>query len=58
MQADKEIETHLEQLQQEIASKENVLLKTAAPNLRALERLHLVSDRFQESVDGNAEPFS
>ncbi|XP_066488241.1 structural maintenance of chromosomes protein 1B [Tiliqua scincoides] len=51
LQTDKEIEAHLEQFQQEIASKENMLLKTAAPNLRALERLHIVSDRFQESID-------
>ncbi|XP_061438409.1 structural maintenance of chromosomes protein 1B isoform X6 [Rhineura floridana] len=51
LQSDKEIEIHLEQLQQEVASKENVLSKTAAPNLRALQRLHIVTDRFQESVD-------
>ncbi|KAJ7329449.1 hypothetical protein JRQ81_015623 [Phrynocephalus forsythii] len=51
LQSSKEIETHLEQLQQEVSSKENILLKTAAPNLRALERLHIVMDRFQESVD-------
>ncbi|XP_062990427.1 structural maintenance of chromosomes protein 1B [Elgaria multicarinata webbii] len=51
LQSDKEIETHLEQLQQEIASKENVLCKIAAPKLRALERLHIVTGRFQESVD-------
>ncbi|XP_078250287.1 structural maintenance of chromosomes protein 1B isoform X2 [Pogona vitticeps] len=51
LQSNKEIETQLERLQQEVSSKENVLLKTAAPNLRALERLHIVMDRFQESVD-------
>ncbi|KAH0616385.1 hypothetical protein JD844_027437, partial [Phrynosoma platyrhinos] len=51
LQSNKEIDTHLEQLQQEIASKEDVLLKTAAPNLKALERLHIVTNRFQESVD-------
>ncbi|XP_042323440.1 structural maintenance of chromosomes protein 1B isoform X3 [Sceloporus undulatus] len=52
LESNKEIETQLEQLHQEIASKEDVLLKTAAPNMKALERLHIVSDRFQESVDG------
>ncbi|XP_042323439.1 structural maintenance of chromosomes protein 1B isoform X2 [Sceloporus undulatus] len=51
LESNKEIETQLEQLHQEIASKEDVLLKTAAPNMKALERLHIVSDRFQESVD-------
>uniref|UniRef100_A0A670HQM2 Structural maintenance of chromosomes protein n=1 Tax=Podarcis muralis TaxID=64176 RepID=A0A670HQM2_PODMU len=51
LHSDKDIETHLTKLQQEIASRENVLSKTAAPNMRALERLHVVTGRFQESVD-------
>ncbi|XP_033004160.1 structural maintenance of chromosomes protein 1B isoform X1 [Lacerta agilis] len=51
LRSDKDIETHLAQLQQEISSRENVLSKTAAPNMRALERLHVVIGRFQESVD-------
>nr|XP_056718566.1 structural maintenance of chromosomes protein 1B [Euleptes europaea] len=51
LQSDKEMETHLARLQQEVASKENVLLKTAAPNMKALERLHIVTDRFHESAD-------
>ncbi|ETE63401.1 Structural maintenance of chromosomes protein 1B, partial [Ophiophagus hannah] len=50
LQSDKEIGTHLEQLQQEVACEENVLLKTTAPNLKALEKLHIVIGRFQESV--------
>uniref|UniRef100_A0A8D0HNM1 Structural maintenance of chromosomes 1B n=1 Tax=Sphenodon punctatus TaxID=8508 RepID=A0A8D0HNM1_SPHPU len=49
--SDKEIEANLAQLQQHIVSKENILFKTAAPNLRALERLQIVKDRFQESTD-------
>ncbi|XP_054856412.1 structural maintenance of chromosomes protein 1B isoform X2 [Eublepharis macularius] len=51
LQSDKEAESHLAQLQQEVTSKENVLLKTAAPNMRALERLQVATDRFQESAD-------
>ncbi|XP_039197341.1 structural maintenance of chromosomes protein 1B isoform X3 [Crotalus tigris] len=51
LQSDKEIETHLEQLQQEVAREENVLLKTTAPNLKALEKLHIITGRFQESVN-------
>ncbi|XP_074926548.1 structural maintenance of chromosomes protein 1B isoform X1 [Chelonoidis abingdonii] len=51
LQSDKEIEAHLKQLQQQIVSKENVLFKTAAPNLRALEKLQTAKDKFQESVD-------
>lgn len=55
MQSDKEIEAHLARLQQEVTAKENALLKTAAPNMKALERLHIVTGRFQESSDGNSE---
>ncbi|XP_038231864.1 structural maintenance of chromosomes protein 1B isoform X4 [Dermochelys coriacea] len=51
LQSDKEIEAHLSQLQQQIVSKENILFKTAAPNLRALEKLQTAKDKFQESVD-------
>ncbi|CAM4444402.1 unnamed protein product [Lepidochelys olivacea] len=51
LQSDKEIEAHLTRLQQQIVSKENVLFKTAAPNLRALEKLQTAKDKFQESVD-------
>ncbi|XP_060632142.2 structural maintenance of chromosomes protein 1B isoform X1 [Anolis sagrei] len=51
LQSNKEIEARLEQLRQEIASKEDVLVKTVAPNMRALDRLHIVTNRFQESVD-------
>uniref|UniRef100_A0A8C6Z1K2 Structural maintenance of chromosomes protein n=1 Tax=Nothoprocta perdicaria TaxID=30464 RepID=A0A8C6Z1K2_NOTPE len=48
---DKEIEIHLNQLQQEIKAKENTLMTTAAPNLRAIEKLQIVRDKFQESTD-------
>ncbi|XP_048371308.1 structural maintenance of chromosomes protein 1B [Sphaerodactylus townsendi] len=51
LRSDKETEAHLARLQQEVTSKENTLLKKAAPNMRALERLHIVTGRFQESTD-------
>ncbi|XP_019371471.1 PREDICTED: structural maintenance of chromosomes protein 1B isoform X1 [Gavialis gangeticus] len=51
LQSDGEIEAHLKQLQQQAASKENILLRTAAPNLRALKKLQIVKDKFEESVD-------
>uniref|UniRef100_A0A8C4UQH5 Structural maintenance of chromosomes protein n=1 Tax=Falco tinnunculus TaxID=100819 RepID=A0A8C4UQH5_FALTI len=35
----------------EIKSKENTLMKTAAPNLRAVEKLQMAREKFQESVD-------
>ncbi|XP_021543484.1 structural maintenance of chromosomes protein 1B isoform X2 [Neomonachus schauinslandi] len=51
LQTDKEVEAHLRLLLQQVASQEDILLKTAAPNLRALENLKTVRDRFQESTD-------
>ncbi|KAM8942159.1 structural maintenance of chromosomes protein 1B isoform 1-T2 [Lycaon pictus] len=51
LESDKEIEAHLKLLLQQVASQEDVLLKTAAPNLRALENLKTVRDKFQESTD-------
>uniref|UniRef100_A0A8C6RF75 Structural maintenance of chromosomes protein n=1 Tax=Nannospalax galili TaxID=1026970 RepID=A0A8C6RF75_NANGA len=49
--SDKEVDAHLTLLLQQVASQENVLLKTAAPNLRALENLKAVREKFQESTD-------
>ncbi|XP_059967769.1 structural maintenance of chromosomes protein 1B isoform X2 [Mesoplodon densirostris] len=51
LQSDKEIEAHLRLLRQQIASQEEVLLRTAAPNLRAPEKLKTVRDKFQEYTD-------
>ncbi|XP_043418824.1 structural maintenance of chromosomes protein 1B isoform X3 [Prionailurus bengalensis] len=51
LQTDKEVEASLRLLLQQVASQEEVLLKTAAPNLRALENLKTVRDKFQESTD-------
>lgn len=48
------MEARLRLLLQQVASQEEVLLKTAAPNLRALENLKTVRDKFQESTDGEA----
>ncbi|XP_049740596.1 structural maintenance of chromosomes protein 1B isoform X1 [Elephas maximus indicus] len=52
LQTDKEVEAQLTLLLQQVASQEDILLKTAAPNLRALEKLKTVRDKFQESADG------
>ncbi|KAM6093502.1 LOW QUALITY PROTEIN: structural maintenance of chromosomes protein 1B-like [Chlamydotis macqueenii] len=51
LESDKDIEDHLNQIQQEIKSKETTLMKTAAPNLRAVEKLHIARDKFQETID-------
>ncbi|XP_062941053.1 structural maintenance of chromosomes protein 1B-like [Cynocephalus volans] len=51
LQTDKEVGAHLRFLLQRIASQEDVLYKTAAPNLRAQENLKTVTDKLQESTD-------
>ncbi|XP_075409620.1 structural maintenance of chromosomes protein 1B [Tenrec ecaudatus] len=51
LRSDKEVEAQLTLMLQQIASQEDILLKTTAPNLRALENLESVRDKFQESSD-------
>ncbi|KFQ12943.1 Structural maintenance of chromosomes protein 1B, partial [Leptosomus discolor] len=51
LESDKDIKDQLTQMQQEIKAKESTLMKTAAPNLRAVEKLQLARDKFQESID-------
>ncbi|XP_069823979.1 structural maintenance of chromosomes protein 1B [Dendropsophus ebraccatus] len=46
-----EISAELMKLRQECISHENDLLKTSAPNLKAIERFQNVTDKFQESAD-------
>lgn len=48
------MDAHLQLLLQQVAAQEDVLLKTVAPNLRALENLKAIRDKFQESTDGEA----
>ncbi|XP_074968670.1 structural maintenance of chromosomes protein 1B [Phalacrocorax aristotelis] len=51
LESNKDIEDQLNQMQQEIKSKETTLMKTAAPNLRAVEKLQIAREKFQESMD-------
>uniref|UniRef100_A0A8C3NR33 Structural maintenance of chromosomes protein n=1 Tax=Cyanoderma ruficeps TaxID=181631 RepID=A0A8C3NR33_9PASS len=51
LESDKDIEDHVNQMQQEIRCKEVTLMKTAAPNLRAGEKLQMARNKFQESID-------
>ncbi|KAI5942924.1 Structural maintenance of chromosomes protein 1B [Manis javanica] len=51
LQSDEEVGAHLGLLLQQVASQEDVLLKSAAPNLRAPESLRAARDKFQESAD-------
>ncbi|KAK2495042.1 hypothetical protein MC885_005428, partial [Smutsia gigantea] len=50
LQSDEEVEAHLRLLLQQVASQEDVLLKSAAPNLRAPESLRAASDKYQEAA--------
>ncbi|XP_030334965.1 structural maintenance of chromosomes protein 1B isoform X2 [Strigops habroptila] len=51
LDSDKDIQDHLNRMQEEIKSKESTLRKTAAPNLRAVEKLQIARGKFQESTD-------
>ncbi|XP_054137954.1 structural maintenance of chromosomes protein 1B isoform X3 [Melozone crissalis] len=51
LESDKDIEDQVKQMQQEIKAKEVTLMKTAAPNLRAGEKLLIARGKFQESID-------
>ncbi|NXG21323.1 SMC1B protein, partial [Grallaria varia] len=51
LESEQDIEARLKQMQQEIKSKETTLMKTAAPNLRAVEKLQIARGKFQESTD-------
>ncbi|KAM3924841.1 structural maintenance of chromosomes protein 1B [Leptodactylus fuscus] len=48
---DNEISAELMKMRQECIGHENNLLKTSAPNLKAVERLQNVTGRFQETAD-------
>lgn len=49
------MEAQKQQLLEQVMVQEDLLLRTAAPNLRALENLKTVRDKFQESTDGDTE---
>ncbi|XP_057342273.1 structural maintenance of chromosomes protein 1B [Manis pentadactyla] len=51
LQSDEEVRARLGLLLQQVASQEDALLKSAAPNLRAPESLRAARDKFQESAD-------
>ncbi|NWS98734.1 SMC1B protein, partial [Mionectes macconnelli] len=51
LESDKDIEARLKQMRQEMEAKESTLMKTAAPNLRAAEKLQIARGKFQESID-------
>ncbi|KAM6151561.1 structural maintenance of chromosomes protein 1B-like [Rhynchocyon petersi] len=51
LRSDDEVNTQLTLLQQQVAALENVLPKTAAPNLQALDNLKTAREKFHEARD-------
>ncbi|XP_053575668.1 structural maintenance of chromosomes protein 1B [Bombina bombina] len=51
LNSENEITAELMKLRQQAIAEENVLLKTSAPNLKAMEKLQNVRDKFQETAD-------
>lgn len=44
-------------LQQKLNEQQSVLQRIAAPNMKAMEKLESVRDKFQETSDGRISPF-
>lgn len=44
-------------LQQKLNEQQSVLQRIAAPNMKAMEKLESVRDKFQETSDGRILPF-
>ncbi|XP_010573540.1 PREDICTED: structural maintenance of chromosomes protein 1A, partial [Haliaeetus leucocephalus] len=51
-QAEEEIRQEMNQLQQRLTEQQSVLQRIAAPNMKAMEKLESVRDKFQETSDG------
>ncbi|NXL67906.1 SMC1A protein, partial [Chordeiles acutipennis] len=50
-QAEEEIRQEMNQLQQRLTEQQSVLQRIAAPNMKAMEKLESVRDKFQETSD-------
>lgn len=51
-QAEEEIKQEMNTLQQKLNEQQSVLQRIAAPNMKAMEKLESVRDKFQETSDG------
>lgn len=56
-QAEEEIKQEMNTLQQKLNEQQSVLQRIAAPNMKAMEKLESVRDKFQETSDGRTFPF-
>ena len=52
VQAEEAVEAQLERLREAGSSVEGVLQRSTAPNLKALEKMREVKDKFQTVVEG------
>lgn len=55
-QAEEEIKQEMNTLQQKLNEQQSVLQRIAAPNMKAMEKLESVRDKFQETSDGRVSP--
>lgn len=53
-QAEEEIKQEMNTLQQKLNEQQSVLQRIAAPNMKAMEKLESVRDKFQETSDGKS----
>ncbi|XP_029290074.1 LOW QUALITY PROTEIN: structural maintenance of chromosomes protein 1B [Cottoperca gobio] len=51
LQAEEEVEAYMEKLNESVSSIEGVLLRTTAPNMKALKKMREVKDKLQEVTD-------
>lgn len=57
VQAEDEIKQEMNQLQQKLNEQQSILQRIAAPNMKAMEKLESVRDKFQETSDGDTDLF-
>lgn len=57
LQTVEEVEAYMERLKESVSTTEEVLHRTTAPNLKALEKMRGVKDKLQGVTDGIYEVF-
>lgn len=53
LQTEEQVEAYLHRLREELASVEALLYHTTAPNMKALEKVREVKDKFQDVAEGS-----
>lgn len=52
--SDEEIKAEMSTLQQRLNEQQSILQRISAPNMKAMEKLESVRDKFQETSDGQS----